>query len=167
MQESEVTLQDSIKTENHENKYLSFKLGKEEYGINIKYITEIIGLQNITHLPELPVYVKGVINLRGKVIPVIDVRLRFGKEERAYDERTCMIVTHINEMSVGLIVDMVSEVLDIASKQIDPPPKMSKSAESRFIQGLGKVEEEVKIILDINNLLYEDDMELIANVNQN
>ena len=167
MQESTIVEQEVIKNENQENKYLSFKLGKEEYGINIQFITEIIGLQNITYLPEMPKYVKGVINLRGKVIPVIDVRLRFNKDERAYDERTCMIVTHINEMSVGLIVDMVSEVLDIAAKQIDPPPKMSKNEDSRFIQGLGKVEDQVIIILDVNKLLYEDDIEKIAQTNKN
>ncbi|MEJ2637209.1 MAG: chemotaxis protein CheW [Calditrichia bacterium] len=145
-----------------QGKFLTFPIGKKDYAIAIRYVTEIIGIQNITDLPDMPVYIKGVINLRGKVIPVIDVRLRFGKEERAYDERTCIVVVNISGMSVGLIVDSVREVLDIQEGMIDPPPSIRKGNESRYIQGLGKVNEEVKIVLDVNKLLFEDELDLIS-----
>lgn len=145
-----------------EGKFLAFKLSGEEYGLEIRYVTEIIGMQKITDLPDMPLFVKGVINLRGKVIPVIDVRLRFGVEEREYDDRTCIIVSDINSASVGLIVDSVNEVLDIPENQIDPPPKIQQGSESRFIKGLGKVEDEVKIILDVNKFLFDEELEMIS-----
>ena len=147
-----------------EGKFLTFSMGKEEYGIEIRFVTEIIGIQKITDLPDMPAYVKGVINLRGKVIPVIDVRLRFGFEERDYDERTCIVVVNINELSVGMIVDSVREVLDIPANQIDPPPSVRKGHESRYIQGLGKVGNDVKIILEIQKLLFDEELEQIAAV---
>ena len=147
-----------------EGKYLIFRIGYEEYGIAIRDVTEIIGIQNITDLPETPIFVKGVINLRGKVIPVIDVRLRFSMEEREYDDRTCITVVHINDVAVGLIVDSVSEVLDIPAEDVEPPPKVHKGAGSRYIQGLGKVGKEVKILLDTQKLLFEEEVELLAEV---
>lgn len=144
------------------DKYLHFQLGKEEYGLQIRYVTEIMGMQKITFLPGLPIFVKGVINLRGKVIPVIDVRLRFGLEERAYGERTCIIVADLNNVAVGLIVDSVKEVLDIPENQIEAPPKIKQAATSRYIQGLGKVGEQVLILLDVEKLLFEDELRLIS-----
>jgi len=144
-----------------EGKFLTFSMGNEEYGIAIRNVTEIIGIQNITDLPDMPGYIKGVINLRGKVIPVIDVRLRFSLSEREYDERTCIIVVSINDMAVGLIVDSVSEVIDIPAENIEPSPKVKKGEASRFIQGLGKVNEEVKILLDIKNLLFDSELDKI------
>ncbi len=104
------------------DKYLLFALGNEEYGIAIRYVTEIIGLQTITAIPELPAYVKGIVNLRGKIIPVIDMRLRFKKEARQYTNRTCTIVIRVKAVAVGLIVDAVAEVLPIAAENIVPPP---------------------------------------------
>ncbi|MEW6574649.1 MAG: chemotaxis protein CheW [Bacillota bacterium] len=139
-----------------EDKYLTFVLDREEYGIEIRHVTEIIGIQNITDVPDMPPYVKGVINLRGKVIPVMDVRLRFGLGERAYDDRTCIVVINIDEQAVGLIVDRVSEVLDIPKDNIEPPPRVSKGKSSRFIQAMGKVGEEVKILLNADRLLYDE-----------
>lgn len=144
-----------------EGKYLTFRIGKEEYGIEIRYVTEIIGIQKVTDLPDTPNFVKGVINLRGKVIPVIDVRIRFELPEREYDERTCIIVVNINGTSVGLIVDSVSEVLDIPAEDIENPPKVNRGGGSRYIQGLGKVGESVKIILNIHRFLFEEEMEQI------
>ncbi|MDI6631898.1 MAG: chemotaxis protein CheW [Thermoanaerobacteraceae bacterium] len=138
-----------------EDKFLTFILGEEEYGIEIRHVTEIIGIQNITEVPDMPLYVKGVINLRGKVIPVMDVRLRFGMAEREYDDRTCIVVINIDGQAVGLIVDRVSEVLDIPKNDIEPPPSVRKSAGGRFIQGMGKVGEEVKILLNAEKLLWE------------
>lgn len=145
-----------------EGKYLTFSLGNEEYGIEIRNVTEIIGIQNITELPDVPHFVKGVINLRGKVIPVIDIRLRFNLEERAYDERTCIIVVNIKEIFVGLIVDSVSEVMDIPAGNIEPPSKIAQGAGSNYIQGLGKVDDDVKILLDAQQLLFSDELEMIA-----
>ncbi|OQA08957.1 MAG: Chemotaxis protein CheW [Firmicutes bacterium ADurb.Bin373] len=138
-----------------EDKFLTFVLNREEYGIEIRHVTEIIGIQNITEVPDMPHYIKGVINLRGKVIPVMDVRLRFGVAERDYDDRTCIIVINIEEQSVGMIVDRVSEVLDIPKSEVAPPPKVKKGESSRFIKGMGKVGERVKILLNEYQLLFD------------
>lgn len=137
------------------DKFLTFILCQEEYGIEIRHVTEIIGIQNIAEVPDMPHYIKGVINLRGKVIPVMDVRQRFGLQERDYDDRTCIIVINIDEQSVGLIVDRVSEVLDIPEAQIEPSPKVKNGESSRFIQGMGKVGDRVKILLDAHQLLFD------------
>ena len=151
----------SIEEDTQEGKYLTFPLRNEEYGIEIRNVTEIIGIQSITSLPDMPFFVKGVINLRGKVIPVIDVRSRFGFDPRAYDERTCIIVVNIDGRVVGLIVDSVNEVIDIAPNNIEPPPRVKKGEPSRFIKALGKVGDKVKILLDINQMLVKFDPELI------
>lgn len=141
-------------------KYLTFSLGKESYGIEIQYVTEIIGIQAITEIPELPDYVKGIINLRGKIIPVMDVRLRFKKEVKEYNDRTCVIVVDINDLSIGLIVDSVAEVVTIPEQDIEAPPKMSKYS-NRFIKNIGKVGNDVKLLLDCEKLLNEDDISSI------
>jgi purine-binding chemotaxis protein CheW len=109
----------------------------------------------------MPDYIKGVINLRGKVIPVMDVRKRFKLQEREYDERTCIIVVEIDGTSVGLVVDTVNEVADIPEDQVEPPPK-SKHKGGSYIQGIGKIGKEVKILLDINKILYEEELETIS-----
>ncbi|MFD1175440.1 chemotaxis protein CheW [Paenibacillus puldeungensis] len=142
-------------------KYLTFSLDTEYYGIEIKHVTEIIGIQAITEVPELPDYIKGIINLRGKIIPVMDVRLRFKKSPRAYNDRTCIIVVELLEVSVGLIVDRVSEVLDIADGDITPPPELQKGG-NRYIKGIGKVGNEVKLLLDCDKLLNEDEIDQIT-----
>ena len=156
----EADLMDEDDEENEdtqEDKYLTFVLNKEDFGIEIRYVTEIIGIQNITEVPDMPPYIKGVINLRGKVIPVMDIRLRFGVVERAYDDRTCIIVININEQPVGLIVDRVLEVLDIQQSEIEAPPKMRKGKNNKFIQGMGKVGDQVKILLNANKLLFDEE----------
>jgi purine-binding chemotaxis protein CheW len=145
-----------------EGKFLTFPIGNEEYAIGIRHIMEIMGIQKITDLPDMENYVKGVINLRGKVIPIVDVRLRFGLPEKPYDDRTCIIVTQMKENYVGLIVDSVKEVLDIPASQIEPPPTVRKGAQSRFVQGLGKVGEDVKIILDMSRLLYDEELDTLS-----
>lgn len=136
-----------------QKKYLTFSLGEEEFGVDIVHVTEIIGIQKITEMPDSAEYVKGVINLRGKVIPVIDVRLRFHLEERPHDERTCIIVTHVDSTIVGLIVDTVAEVLDIHRDNIDPPISGRLGKTEQHVAGLGRVGEEVKILLDLPSLL--------------
>ena len=135
------------------DKFLTFRVGDEDYGIEIRRVTEIIGIQKITAVPDMPEFVKGVINLRGKVIPVLDMRRRFSLEDRDYDERTCIVVVDVAEAAVGLVVDTVNEVADIPEEQIEPAPEINKGGNNLMIQGLGKVGEEVKILLDVNKLL--------------
>lgn len=151
-----------MEEDTQKDKFLTFSLGKEDYGIEIKYVTEIIGIQVITEIPELPDYVKGIINLRGKIIPVIDVRLRFKKEPLPYNDRTCVIVVDMRDISVGLIVDSVSEVLSIAEQDIVSPPELNKSS-NRYIKGIGKVENDVKLLLDCDKLLNDEEAESLAN----
>ena len=121
-------------------------------------MTEIIGVQTITSVPQLPEYIQGIINLRGKVIPVMDIRLRFGKPFREYNDRTCIIVIDIDGMSIGLIVDSVSEVLAIPGDNIVPPPEFkSNTSSNRFIKAIGRMENEVKLLLDCEKLLTDHD----------
>ena len=139
----------------HAGKYLTFSLAEEEYGLEILKVREIIGIMDITAVPQMPPHVKGVINLRGKVIPVVDLRLKFGMESAEYTEATCIIVVNVGTL-VGIIVDTVQEVLDIESAQIDPPPPLGAAVDTTFILGMGKVREDVKILLDIDKLLNEE-----------
>ncbi|CDZ23527.1 CheW protein [[Clostridium] cellulosi] len=138
-------------------KFLTFQLGNEVYGIEIRYVTEIIGIQQITYVPEVPKYVKGIINLRGKVIPVIDVRLKFGKPPVDYDDRTCIIVIDINDTQIGLIIDCVSEVLNISDDNIVPPPSYKTGFQNKYIKGIGKVGNAVKLLLDCEKIISEND----------
>lgn len=140
-------------------RFLTFSLGKEIFGIEIKYVTEIIGIQEITEVPELPHYIKGIINLRGKIIPVMDVRLRFKKEEREYNDRTCVIVIDVREISIGLIVDMVSEVLAIPEEEVVEPPQMKNIFNNRYIKKIGKSGDDTILLLDCEKLLTEDELE--------
>lgn len=141
-------------------KFLTFDLGDETFGIEIRYVTEIIGMQTISQLPEVPDYIKGIINLRGRIIPVINMRARFKMENIAYDDRTCIIVIDIVDCSIGLIVDQVAEVITIEDENIAPPPEARTGIQNRYIRGIGKVDEEVKLLLDCEKLL-EDEKELL------
>ncbi len=143
------------------DKYLTFSLGDEVYGIDIRVVIEIIGIQKITNVPEVPDYVRGIINLRGKIIPVVDMRLRFRREYREYTDRTCVIVVEINGVLIGLIVDGVSEVLDIAEKNVVPPPDL-RASQNKYIRGIGKLESSVVLLLDWEKLFSEDDQELLG-----
>lgn len=138
-------------------KYLTFALGREGYGLEILKVREIIGYMDITAVPRTPDYVKGVINLRGQVISVIDLRMKFGMEAAERTDETCIIVVETTQngrkLSTGLIVDRVSEVLNIADEQIEAAPSMSASVESDFILGMGKIGNAVKILLDIDQVL--------------
>jgi purine-binding chemotaxis protein CheW len=144
------------------DKFLTFHLGTEDYGIEIRFVTEIIGIQKITVIPEMPDFIKGVINLRGKIIPVMDVRMRFRLEPRAYDERTCVVVVNIRDTAVGLVVDTVSEVADIPESQIEPASGLNRGKSNAFIQGIGKIGEDIKIILDVDRLLYDGELATFA-----
>lgn len=146
------------------DKFLTFMLGKEFYGIEIRHVTEIIGIQPITEVPELPEYIRGIINLRGKIIPVVDVRLRFKKTFKEYNDRTCIIVINIDDLSAGLIIDSVSEVIIIPESDIVAPPDINKTGNS-FIKGIGKVDNDIKMLLDCQKLLNEDDVDMLINFN--
>ena len=144
-----------------EGKYLTFHMGEEDYGVEIRFVTEIIGIQRITEVPDMPCFIKGVINLRGKVIPVMDVRARFNLPNREYDDRTCIIVVQLNSTSVGLVVDKVNEVADIPPENIEPPPRSTSGSSSDYIEGMGKMGDRVKILLNVGKLLYDSDLEQI------
>lgn len=137
------------------DRYMTFFLGEELYGFAIENIIEIVGIQSITVVPDMPAFVKGVINLRGKVIPVLDVRLRFGMEEREYDDRTCIMVSRVDDVEIGLIVDSVDEVKDIEEALISNAPEVSTVGSSRFISGIAHVGESIVVILEVTKLLFE------------
>lgn len=149
-----------------EGKYLTFCLAKEEYGIGILKVKEIIGMMTITSIPQTPEYVKGVINLRGKVIPVIDLRLKFGLELADYTERTCIIVVEINsgerKIQMGIIVDSVSEVRNIKQGEIENTPTFGSKLNTDYILGMAKMEGGVKILLDIDRVLNDREFQEIA-----
>lgn len=149
------------KKTNREGKYLTFSLGKEEYGLEILKVKEIIGIMNITAVPQTPAYVKGVINLRGKVIPVIDLRLKFGMEVLEYNERTCIIVVDTkgsseNKTVMGIVVDSVSEVLNIKGDEIEDTPTFGVKLDTEYILGMAKIKGGVKILLDIDKVLTSE-----------
>ena len=141
----------------HSGKYLTFILSSEEYGVEILKVREIIGIMDITAVPQMPDYIKGVINLRGKVIPVADLRLKFGMDSTDYTEQTRIIVVDVGS-PMGIIVDTVQEVLDIEGDQIDPPPPLGASVDTSFILGMGKVKDDVKILLDIDKVLTAEEL---------
>ena len=161
---SKDTVLDEDDEDTQRDKYLTFAVGQEDYGIDISHVTEIIGIQKITQVPDLPPYIKGVINLRGKVIPVMDVRMRFKMEQREYDDRTCIIVVDVNGAAMGLVVDTVKEVVDIPQGQIELPPDVADRTSSRYITGLGKVGEKVKILLDVEKLVRREEVSALAAV---
>jgi purine-binding chemotaxis protein CheW len=149
-----------------DGKYLTFGLDGEEYGIGILKVREIIGMMAITSIPQTPGYIKGVINLRGKVIPVIDLRLKFGMESIAYTERTCIIVVEIKgsdrKIQMGVVVDSVSEVHNIKPGEIEDTPTFGAQMETDYILGMAKMEGGVKILLDIDRVLSDRDFQDIA-----
>lgn len=148
-----------------EGKYLTFSLGSEEYGIGILKIKEIIGMMPITYLPRTPEFVKGVINLRGKVIPVIDLRLRFGMNSIDYTDRTCIVVVEIGEglsrSRIGIVVDSVSEVVSIKGADIEDTPEFGAKLQTDHILGMAKLNGGVKILLDIDRVLTAEEVVLL------
>lgn len=147
-------------------KYLTFQLLEEEYGLEILKVQEIIGIMSVTRVPKMPEYVRGVINLRGKIIPVVDLRLKFGLDTQEDTERTCIIVVQIDsgehEVTMGIIVDEVSEVLDVGEDQIEESPSFGASVDTEFILAMGKVGEKVVMFLDIDKVLSADEMKTVA-----
>ena len=149
-------------------KYLTFVLDKEEYGLEILKVREIIGIIKITPVPQTPAFLKGVINLRGKVIPVVDLRIKFGIPEIEYTKETCIIVVEIKRdgkpMTMGVVIDSVSEVIDIDEKDIDERPDFGSTIKASFISGIGKVGGGVKMLLNINEVLTDEELSAMAEI---
>lgn len=152
-----------LEEDTQKDKFLTFNIENEFFGIEIKYVIEIIVIQAISKVPELPKYVKGIINLRGKIIPVMDIRLRFKREEKEYNDRTCIIIIEIRGMSMGLIVDKVSEVLTIPDSEIVNPPEISRY-NNEYVRAIGKTSSGIKLILDCDKLLKYDDIKNLSNI---
>ena len=144
-------------------KYMTIKSGNEYFGLKIQYVNEIIGFQAITAIPETEDYIKGLINLRGKIIPVIDVRLRFRQPPFDYNDRTCIIVIDVKSTVVGLIVEKIAEVVEIREENILPPPSIGRAdkVQNKYVYGIGKVGDSVKLLLDPDKLLNDEDMSVI------
>lgn len=152
-----------------QNKYVTFRSGKEYFGLKIEYVNEIVVYQEITQVPETPEYIKGLINLRGKIIPVIDVRTRFKMEPVEYNDRTCIIVVRLQEMVIGLIVEQIAEVVEILPEDILDPPvlgKEEKSMENRYVYGIGQVGDSVKLLIDPEKLLKDEDISLLEDMDE-
>ncbi len=143
---------------------VTFSTGDEEFGVDILRVQEIIRTMAITKVPKAPEFVEGVINLRGKVIPIIDLRRRFGLQSKAHDKHTRIIVIEINTMIVGFVVDSVSEVLRIPASTVEPPPPVVAGLESEYISGVGKLEDRLLILLDLDRLLSRADIEALGQI---
>jgi purine-binding chemotaxis protein CheW len=140
-------------------RYLTFTIEDAVYGVSIRFVTEIIGIQSVTRVPETPDYIKGITNLRGRIIPLIDVRLKFGKPEIPYTERTCVVVADTGEMIVGLIVDRVDDVLTIPEDRIASAPEGALGFEDRYVEGVGNMDDKVILLLDMERFLRADEAE--------
>lgn len=155
-------MDDDDEGEGGKKKFLLFRLGDEEYGMDIAKVQGIEEVQKITPVPEMPEYVMGVVNLRGAVIPVIDLRTRFGMEFRPYDDRTCLILTIVGGRTIGSLVDTVTIVSDVDDADIEPPPSFSGEQKERFISGLAKIGDDVKILIDTDTLVQDVVLEKAA-----
>jgi purine-binding chemotaxis protein CheW len=142
-----------------EGRFLSFLIGNETYGIEIRYVTEIVGIQAITAMPEMPNYIKGIINLRGIIVPLMDIRLRFSMEPKAYDDRTCVIVADFAGAPIGLIVDSVSEVIYLPTENIVDLTNNSLGLSNKYIKNIGKFDSDVILLLDCKKLLTADELQ--------
>ena len=142
-----------------EGKYMTFKSGSEYFGLEIQYVQQIIQFQAITKIPETEDYIKGLINLRGKIIPVVDVRVRFKQGECEYNDKTCILVITVKDTTVGLIVEQIAEVAEIQKENILPPPTIGRNdkGHNKYVYGIGKVGTSVKLLLDPEKLLYDEE----------
>ena len=162
MEEKTEELEAVDQEDNWQGKYMTFCIGSDVFGIELKYVNEIIPMQQIAPIPEVEHFIKGLINLRGKIIPIIDVADRFGKEPFEYNDRTCIIVVDVQGVVVGLIVQTISEVVSIEEEDILPPPNVSKAnAQAKFIRGIGKIGDNVKLLLDPVKLLSDNSLDFV------
>ncbi len=154
------------KTDERSGKYLTFRLGAEEYGLEILKVREIIGLMDITKIPRAPNFVRGVINLRGKIIPVVDTRIKFSMAAIDNTEETCIIVVEVKRsgesVEMGMLVDAVSEVLDISGADIEDAPEFGSEVDAKFILGMAKAKGSVKILLDIDKVLTQKELAAVT-----
>jgi purine-binding chemotaxis protein CheW len=157
-------LEEMIEEDTQKGKFLTFQLDSEVYGVEVRFVKEIVSILPITALPQSPAYVKGVISLRGLIIAIIDLRTRLHKKEVAYTGRTCIIILDIFENQIGFVVDEVAAVTSIKEEDIIPAPNFKSSASNRFLKGIGKVGEQVKLILDCEKLLTEQEFEDVSKV---
>ncbi|MBO8130580.1 MAG: chemotaxis protein CheW [Candidatus Marinimicrobia bacterium] len=167
-EELEVKNTKNERNKSRAGKYLTFKLSNEEYGIEILKVREIIGVMDITYVPRTPDFVRGVINLRGKIIPIVDLRKKFGLEEAEITEDTCIIVVDVYRndtlVQAGLLVDNVSEVLDIEANDIEDAPSFGAEIDTSFILGMAKAKDGIKILLNIDKILSTDEVTKIADI---
>ena len=149
----------AVSTDTQEGKYMTFKSGSEYFGLEIQYVQQIIQFQAITKIPETEDYIKGLINLRGKIIPVVDVRVRFKQGECEYNDKTCILVITVKDTTVGLIVEQIAEVAEIQKENILPPPTIGRNdkGHNKYVYGIGKVGTSVKLLLDPEKLLYDEE----------
>jgi purine-binding chemotaxis protein CheW len=142
-------------------RYLTFTIEDDVYGVSIRFVTEIIGIQSVTKVPETPDYIKGITNLRGRIIPLIDVRLKFGKPEIPYTDRTCVVVADTGEVIVGLIVDRVDDVLTIPDDRLAAAPEGMLGFEDRYVEGVGNMDDKAILLLDMERFLRADEAEAV------
>ncbi len=149
--------------------YMTFKSGNEYFGLKIQYVSEIIPYQAITAIPETAEYIKGLINLRGKIIPVMDISLRFKQEPFEYNDRTCIIVINVQSTVVGLIIEKIAEVVEIQEENILPPPSIVRASDrvqNKYVYGIGKVGDSVKLLLDPDKLLNDEDLSVVEQASE-
>ncbi|RII30149.1 MAG: chemotaxis protein CheW [Geobacter sp.] len=147
------------------SEYLTFTLGKEEYGIDILKVQEIRGYDTVTHIANAPDFIKGVINLRGVIVPIVDMRIKFNAGEPTYHEFTVVIIMNVLERVIGMVVDGVSDVVALAPEQIKPAPEMGAALDTDYITGLGTINEQMLILVDIEKLMSSDEMQIIDHTN--
>lgn len=157
-------MQDSKARENDTLQLVSFKLGDEEFGVDILQVQEIIRVQQITNFPNAPEFVEGVINLRGKVIPIVDLRKRFGLEEKSHSKSTRIIVVKVDEVTLGLVVDEVSEILRLPKDTVEPPPPIVAGIEADYIMGVGKLEDRLLVLLDLSKIFSGEEKSSLEKV---
>ncbi len=155
---------DDVETDQELIQLVTFSIGEEEFGVNILQVQEIIRTMEITNVPRAPEFVEGVINLRGKVIPIVDMRSRFGLDAKEHDKYTRIIVVEFNNIIVGFVVDSVSEVLRIPANAVQPPPPVVAGMDSDYIDGVGKLDDRLLILLDLDSLLNTDEIEALSGV---
>lgn len=153
MSEEAGIFQEEIITDEMENMYLNFYVAREVYGVEIRYVIQIVGMQEINAMPEMPMYMKGFINLRGNVIPVVSMRERFGQMDEPYNERTCIVIVSVGDREIGLIVDAIKETITIEPNKISPQPSTAQSAETAYIIGIAQLGgKDVSILIDVQQL---------------
>lgn len=161
-------MEDQLEEDLQKGQFMTFQTGREYFGIGISYINEIIQMQPITAVPEVEDYIKGLINLRGKIIPVIDIRVRFKMEPLEYTDRTCIIVINVKSMVIGVIVEKIAEVVTITDDDIVPPPTLGRrdSEQNKYVYGLARIGDSIKLLLDPEKLVKDADIETLEELQE-